>query len=99
MGYKCNGGGYKVKGGDTTISDGAWKKKLKKAVKTHNGFKPIMSVLPEEETHNKEVIAALKATVTEPSASASSTTGEANTSATSVKFPATSLKLSTILMN
>ena len=59
----------------------------------------MMFVLAEEESRNKEVIAALKASVTEPSASASSATAEASTSSATLRFPATSLKLSSILNN
>ena len=58
-----------------------------------------MSVLAEEESRNKEVTAALKASVTEPSASASSATAEARTSAATLRFPVTSFKLSSIMKN
>ena len=91
------GGANKPKGGDKTVSNGAWKKKLKQAVKTQNGFKTIMSVLADEESRNKEVIAALKASVTEPPASASSATAKASAESATLRFPATSLKLSSIL--
>ena len=71
---------------------------IENAVKTQNGFKTVMSVLADEETCNQQVISALKA-------SATSTETTVNTSSTiaaiqhtpSVKFPVTSLKLSSIM--
>ena len=43
-----------------------WKKKLKSVVKTQNGFKPIMSVLAEEEASNVEWSKALVSITTPP---------------------------------
>ena len=44
-------------------SDGNWKKRLKKAIKTPNGLKTVMSVLAEEEKTNQALISALQASV------------------------------------
>ena len=89
------GGGGK---GNKPVSEGAWKKKLKRAVKTNNGFKTIMSVLAEEESKNQAFVNALTPKTSGP---ASATTSSANAapskSPTSVKFPATTLKLASIL--
>ena len=93
----ASGGGKSKQGGDKTSNNGSWKKKLKQAVKTENGFKTIMSVLAEEESRNKDVLAALKVSFIEKPASASSATAKASTSDTTLKYPATSLKLNSIL--
>ena len=63
---KATGGSIMVGGGrngdSKFIGQRAWKKKLKRAVKTQNGFKTIMSVLAEEEDKNQAMIQALTAT-------------------------------------
>ena len=94
---KSGGGGGGGKG-KKTVSEGAWKKKLKRAVKTQNGFKTIMSVLADEEFKNQALVDALSS-VSVPPASATSSSAAATVpkSPSSVKFPATSLKMSTIL--
>ena len=68
---------------------------MKRVVKTQNGFKTIMSVLADEESKNQALVNAL--TSDSASATTSSSTVAPPMSPTSVKFPATSLKLSSIL--
>ena len=78
--------------------------KLKRAVRTHSGFKTIMSVLAEEEGKKQVMIQALT-TASAPALAAvpASTPGItpvlASTSAVprNISFPATSLKPSSIL--
>ena len=94
--YKEGGAGKGKRGGNTTISDGAWKKKLKRAVKTKNGFKTIMSVLAEEESTNQALVNALTAGSDTKSSNTSSVVVETPKSP-ETKFPATTLKLSSIL--
>ena len=89
-------GGAVKRGGNTTVSDGAWKKKLKRAVKTKNGFKTIMSVLAEEESVNQALVHALTAGAEPKSSNTSSVVVETSKSP-ETKFPATTLKLSSIL--
>ena len=79
-----------------------WKKKLKSAVKTQNGFKTIVSVLAEEEASNVEWSKALASITAPPHTTTHHSTAGAvqDTSLPknrSVTFPATSLKLNTIL--
>ena len=95
-----NGG---TKGDGKAIGQGAWKKKLKRAVKTQNGFKTIMSVLAEEETKNQAIIKALTSSAASPTPTPEastvkiSNTSSANAVPKSISFPATSLKLSSIM--
>ena len=77
------------------MSNGAWKKKLKKAVKTQNGFKTIMSVLAEEEGKNQALVHALTS-IPPASATTSSASASEPKSPGTVRFPATTLKLSSI---
>ena len=84
--------------------DGNWKKKLKSAIKTQNGFKTVMSVLAEEEASNVEWSRVLTSIVAPTSAPAPGVTPiaasvhAASTAASrAVTFPATTLKLSAIL--
>ena len=93
----------KTKGkSDKPKGEGNWKKKLKSAVKTQNGFKTIMSVLAEEEASNVEWSKALASiTAPPPTTTPPPTAGAVQATSlpknSSVTFPATSLKLSTIL--
>ena len=95
------------KGGkdNNTIVQGVWKKKLKKVVKIQNGFKIIMSILAAEETSNQTMIKASLPSATTPppnlteSASAMTISEAATISNVNKSFPATSLKLNTILTN
>ena len=86
--------------GTKSSGGGSWKKRLKKAVKTQNGIKTIMSVLAAEETRNKEVLNALTtAKAASGTAAPSATAGATNAIPKEVIIPATSLKLSFILNN
>ena len=94
------GGGNGAGNDNKPISERALKKKLKRAVKTQNGFKTIMSVLAEDESKTETLINALitsTSTPTPASASTSSTTAVTPKFPNSVKFHATSLKVSSIL--
>jgi hypothetical protein len=86
---------------------GNWKKKMKRAMKTPNGLKSVMSLLADEEKANQGFIAALQSNALPPSPPAESPVPpatsnqptQARTSAVSVAFPSTSVKLQTILKN
>jgi hypothetical protein len=87
-------------------SNGNWKKKFKRAMKTPSGLKAVMSALAEEEKSNTAFVSALQAAfptaplppkpsatiAVPPTASISSTSGSIQSS-----LPATSLKLTSIL--
>ena len=78
-----------------------WKSKFKKALKTDKGIKTIMSALAEEEKTNTALVAALQAAEAPPPAPlppppATVATASAAT-ALSVRFPATQVKLNSIL--
>ena len=89
---------------------GNWKKKFKKALKTNDGLKTVMSVLAEEEQNNSALIAALHAAQapsaqppTAPAPTPAPTGNQAPPNATvgslQGSFPATSVKLQSILKN
>jgi hypothetical protein len=87
-------------------SNGNWKKKFKRALKTPSGLKAVMSALAEEERNNTGIVSALQSTFASaplppapatalkaaPSVSIGSTTAF-----NQAKAPVTSLKLSSIL--
>jgi hypothetical protein len=82
---------------------GNWKKKLTKPMKTEKGLKAVFAILGEEETSNQSFASALStialppapsATVPTPPATAASASATINTA-----YPATSLKLRSILKN
>ena len=52
---------YKEGGAGDAKRGTTWKKKLKRAIKTKHGFKIIMSVLAEEDSHNQALVNALTA--------------------------------------
>ena len=89
--------------------EGNWKKKFKKALKTPNGLKTVMAVLAEEEKSNSALIAALHASQQSappppPAAPQQPTHPPAPPAAPTVgslqaSFPATSVKLQSILKN
>ena len=93
----------------TPSDSNSWKKKFKKAMKTPNGLKTVMTVLAEEEKSNSALIAALQAnpmpqqgTVTlppAPTAPAPAPPQAPTVGSVQASFPATSLKLQSILKN
>ena len=91
-----SGGKKKDPKAGTTV---AWKKKLKQAIKTQDGFKTIMSVLAAEEKCNKAMIKALipAAAATASASAATVVIDPPPASDIDKAFPATSLKLNTIL--
>ena len=100
---KAEGGG---KGTDTSkgkTTEGNWKKRLKKAVKTQQGFKTIMSVLAAEETRNQSLLRTLSSAITPPVVNPTVQPAIAASNAVpppapkTISFPATNLKLSAIL--
>ena len=80
-----------------------WKKKMKKALKTPQGLKTVMSIMAEEEKSNSGLIAALQTpppskptpTVQLPPAPAPAAPAQAGS--IQATFPATSIKLQSIL--
>ena len=83
---------------------GNWKKKMKRAMKTPQGLKSVMSLLAEEEESNKGLIAALSASHTPvatpvPASAPASTPAAAPAQVGALErvFPATSLKLNSIM--
>ena len=86
---------------DSKNGGGNWKKKMKKALKTPQGIKTVMSVLAEEESNNQALVCALRASNTPaPAPAPAAATPPAmvsSVSATSMAFPATSVKLQSIL--
>ena len=82
-------------------NNGNWKKKLKRAVKTENGLKTILSILAQEQANNAPLISALKSRLTASETHKNEsilTKNESNVGAlTSSLLPATSLKLQDIL--
>ena len=78
---------------------GAWKKKLKHAIKTQDGFKTIMSVIAAEEKSNQAIIQAImpSAAVTASASAATVLVDPSPASDVNKAFTATSLKLNTIL--
>ena len=88
--------GDKKKPRDHT-SHTAWKKKLKKAVKTQHGLAHIMSVLAAEDKRNRSVLSTLSsATVRSEPASATIQATQA-TFSEPVSSPVTTVKLSSII--
>ena len=95
----------------STKGNGTWKKKFKKALKTPNGLKTVMSLLAEEEKSNAALVAALNTannvnggvTPLPPAPQAHfyppPSSDNANVSGVSFRFPATQLKLNSILKN
>ena len=90
---KRKGNGSTKDGDGDKKSASNWKKKIKKAIKTPHGFKAVMSVLAEEEKSNQGLIAAFTAKTDKDSAKVD----ESQISAVEKAFPATALKLATIL--
>ncbi len=96
---------------DGDRSNGSWKKKMKRAMKTPQGLKSIMSVLAEEEQSNQGFIASLAGlntpttpssshgAVTLPPAPAPNPPAAPQVSALQTLLPATSVKLASILKN
>ena len=97
---------------DGDKSNGSWKKKMKRAMKTPQGLKSIMSVLAEEEQNNQGFVASLAAlnntsapppapAITLPPAPAPTHIAPTppQVSALSSLLPATSVKLHSILKN
>ena len=85
--------------GNTKSNGGNWKKKMKIAMKTKNGLKTVIAALQEEEQSNKDFLASLHSQ-TASVASTSSTTSvppPAAASSISAAFPATTIKLASIL--
>ena len=82
-------------------NNGNWKKKFKKAIKTADGLKTVMSVLADEEKTNTALISALHSsqTPTIPPTPATTPTPPptATVSSLQASFPATTLKLQSIL--
>ena len=75
-----------------------WKSKFKKALKTDKGLKSIMTVLAEEEKTNTALVAALQTSTPIPAAPLPPPPPPvATASALTVKFPATQVKLQSIL--
>ena len=93
------------KGGSKSNSTGEdWKKKLKRAVKTQNGLKTIMSVLGAENTRNQETLRTLASATTVPAANPphpQAVVAETNVvppiPKTVTTYPVTNLKLSAIV--
>ena len=96
--------GNKTNEGDTKKNGGNWKKKMKKAIKSPNGLKAVMSVLAEEEATNQGLVAAMNSVTSTTSTSTASANANQGDQAQEVgalerAFPATTLKLSSILRN
>ena len=77
-----------------------WKKKLRKAVRSENGLKSIMSILAQEQSNNTPLIGALKTQIENltlnPNAQIQSESGS-NVGAVTTTVPSTSIKLQSIL--
>ena len=78
-------------------SHSAWKKKLKKAVKTQNGLAHIMSVLAAEDKRNKSILSTLSSTTASPGPTTATIQATKATFSEPVSSPATTVKLSSIL--
>lgn len=78
-------------------SHSAWKKKLKKAVKTQNGLAHIMSVLAAEDKRNKSILSTLSSTTASPGPATATIQATKATFSEPVSSPATTVKLSSIL--
>ena len=90
----------KRKDGGNSNNSNNWKKKLKKAIKTENGLKSVMSVLSNEEASHAPLVAALKSQINNlnlNSDSKNSSKFDSNVGALSVTSPATSIRLQSIL--
>ena len=73
---------------------------MKHAIKTKNGFKTVIAALQEEEQSNKDFIASITANASSPSATVIPPTAPtASASSLSTAFPATTVKLASILKN
>ena len=92
---KPEGGGDRGGGKKKSLGQGAWKRKLKQAVKTQTGFSTIMSVLAAEETRNRANIVALTPPTTSPNTSAAAISS-AVTEVAQV-LPATKITLNSIV--
>ena len=93
-------------------NSGNWKRKMKKAMKTPSGLRSVMTLLAQEEQSNQRFVAALQASTSNPdnNTTNNATNGngsntnnanqrQTNVGALSVAFPATSVKLQSILKN
>ena len=82
-------------------SAGNWKRRLKKAIKTPNGLKAVMSVLADEEKSNQALVAALQSTINPlpPAPPAAPVEQPPATCFSALALPATTLKLQSILKN
>ena len=81
---------------------GNWKKKMKKAMKTEKGLKAVFGILAEEEASNSSFISALSGVNLPPPPSAEAPRAPAATAAVAsleTAYPATSIKLRSILKN
>ena len=73
---------------------------MKKAMKTPQGLKSVMSLLAEEEERNNGFVAALQSSSPSPSSPATpSPSPHAKTSSVEAHFPTTAVKLQAILKN
>ena len=79
--------------------EGGWKKKMKSAMKTPNGLKTVMALIGAEESSNKALQAELtaNAAATPPAQAGSVNVEQKPTATVASAFPATNIKLSSIL--
>ena len=91
----------KRKIGNDSSNSNNWKKKFKKAIKTENGLKTVMSVLAQNENNHAPLVAALKSKINELTINSNethTTSSESNIGALSSSVvPATSVRLQSIL--
>jgi len=91
---------------------GNWKKKFKRAIKTDKGLKSIMSIMASEEQNNQALVSALASATASPSlhppplppapaisASVTALPPTATIASLAAAFPATNIKLNSILRN
>ena len=90
--------------GNNKSGNGNWKRRLKKAIKSPNGLKTVMTVLAEEEKSNQALVAALQAAsnlppapIGPPATPPNPATQQAATCFSALAMPATTLKLQSIL--
>ena len=79
--------------------EGGWEKKMKSAMKTPNGLKTVMALLGAEESSNKALQAELTASTAATTAVQAGSASVSQTPAATIAsaFPATQIKLSSIL--
>jgi len=84
-------------------SGGNWKKKFKRAIKTEKGLKSIMSIMASEEQNNQALVSALAAatlpSIPPPLPPAPAQPPTVTVASLATAFPATNVKLNSILKN